>query len=444
MATLSVFEITPERLRVWGVRSCLSLVDQGFTSGSSFLLNVLLARWLAKEAYGAFGVCFAGFLFTSGFHNVMFIEPMTVIGPSRYSHRLTEYFAAQLKAHMVLVGVLSAISILAGAVLALAHFQSSLVRATLAAGVSIPFILLLWLARRMCYVVQDPLIAVQGSVAYSILLIAGALGLRRFEWLTPGTAFLCMACASFVVSLFILHRLGVSVSLWSVRTPFGMRGLLNENWEYAHWLTLTTALCWISVQVQTLLAASLLGLASAGALRAMQLPSLAMTQVIGAATLLVLPSMSQELGRGNVARLRKKAILTTIFLTTVGSLFVVALFFFVRPIENLLYDGKYASWSWLIPVLGFVPVFTGFTSSLSLALRALRKSHLELLAYTLSAIVALVLSLILMPRWGLPGAAAAIVGSTATAAVAILVCFVRWGKSDRGSSENALSPVDGL
>jgi O-antigen/teichoic acid export membrane protein len=153
-----------------------------------------------------------------------------------------------------------------------------------------------------------------------------------------------------------------------------------------------------------------------------------MTQAIAATTLLILPSMSQDLGRGNVARLRKKAILSTVFLTTLAILFVAGLFLFAGPLDRLLFGQKYSSSAWLMPVLGLVPVFTGFSASLSLALRALRKSQFELLAYALSATSALASALLLMPRWGLAGAAASIVGSTAVLAMAVLVCFLKWGK----------------
>jgi len=428
MATLSILETTPQRLWIWGIRSCLCAADQAMNSGGSFLLNVLLARWLTREAFGAFAVSFAAFLFLSGFHNVIFIEPMTVIGPSCYSQRLTDYFSAQLRAHIVLVGALSAVCLLAAGVLALRNPGSPLAAVILAAGASVPFLLLLWLARRMCYVVQNPLIATQASASYSVLLLGGAFGLRQLGWLNPTTAFLWMACISLLVSVFILGRLGVSFALFPAKNSISLRQLLNENGGYGRWLTLTTALSWISVQAQTFLAAGFLGLAGAGVLRAMQLPSLGMTQAIAATTLLILPSMSQDLGRGNVARLRKKAILSTVFLATLAILFVAGLFLFAGPLDRLLFGQKYSSSAWLMPVLGLVPVFTGFSASLSLALRALRKSQFELLAYVLSATSALVSALLLMPRWGLAGAAASIVGSTAVLAMAVSVCFLKWGK----------------
>src|SRR5579863_9326868 len=69
---------TSANLRIWGKKSVLTLVDQGFTSGAGFGVNVLLARWVSAEIYGAFAVAFAGFLFVSGFQNVLSLEPLSV------------------------------------------------------------------------------------------------------------------------------------------------------------------------------------------------------------------------------------------------------------------------------------------------------------------------------------------------------------------------------
>ena len=45
-------------IRRWGAHISFSLVDQALFSGANFLLNILLARWLLPEAYGAFAVAF--------------------------------------------------------------------------------------------------------------------------------------------------------------------------------------------------------------------------------------------------------------------------------------------------------------------------------------------------------------------------------------------------
>ena len=422
------------RLRAWGWLSVLSLADQGLTSGASFGVNLLLARWMAPAAYGAFAVAFAGFLFVSGFHNVLLVEPMTVNGPSCYPERLSEYFGAQLRAHVTLAGGLSAICVAAAGLLGAWRPGGVFPGLLLIAGLSVPFLLLFVLARRMCYVAHDPRIAVQASAVYALLLLAGASGLRQAGRLNSATAFLWMACCSLLAALFILRRLRVSFRLISAGRNISLKQLLRENWGYGRWLMLTTVLSWSSVQVQTILAAGFLGFAGAGILRAMQLPSLAMMQVVAATTLLVLPSLSHEMGRGNLDRLRKKAVFSAVFLAGLGMLFVSTWFFLAGPLEKILFGGKYAAHANLFAVLGLVAVFTGFSSSLSLALRILRKAHLELLAYVCSAITAVILAVVCMPRWGLRGAAVSIVGSSAVLAVAVLACFLKWGKPETAGS----------
>jgi len=430
MATFSISEITPQRLKTWGTRSIFSLSDQVLTSGSSFVLNVILARWLTQDAYGAFALAFSAFLFLSGFHNVLVIEPMTVIGPSNYPQRFIEYFSAQLRLHIVLSSFLSGVILFVGGILIVRKFQDSLVGVVLAGGISVPFLLLLLLARRMCYTVQKPLLAVQGSAPYFVLLLGGAFELHEIGWLNGTTAFLWMACVSLVVSLFILNRVGVSYESISQRASFRTKPLLKENWGYSRWLTLTTALSWVTMQVQAFLAAGFLGLGAAGILRAMQLPSLAMTQLITATLLIVLPSLSMDLGNGNLSLLRKKAAIAAGLLVTLATLFVLFLYLFSGPLERWMFGGKYAAFAWLMPVLGLVPVFTALSGSFSLALRIFRKSHFELLAYILSSATALGLSFALIPRWGLRGAAASAVCSVAVLSIAVLISYLKWGMID--------------
>src|SRR4051812_17840854 len=92
----------PRLLRVWGLRSILSIIDQGLTASVSFGVNVLLARWMPPDVYGAFAVAFAGFLFVSGFHNAVLLEPLTVLGPARHAKQLLAYFRQQMIVHALL------------------------------------------------------------------------------------------------------------------------------------------------------------------------------------------------------------------------------------------------------------------------------------------------------------------------------------------------------
>lgn len=429
--TLKVFslEISQDRLWFWGLRSGLSLLDQGLFSGSSFLLNILLARWLSKEAYGAFAVCFAGMLFLTGFHNVLLIEPMTVIGPSCYPDRLIRYFGAQLRTHLLIIGPLSLLALAAGGLLMLSPARGALAPALAASAVGLPSILLFYLVRRMCYVVQNPLAAVRASAVYGATLLLGAFAMEHVGRCSPGNAFLLMAAAGLLPCVLILRSLRIFPAGLQLRSSLPIRRVLAENWEYGRWLVLTSSLSWMLVQAQTVLSAGLLTLPVAGALRAMQLPSLVMSQLIAATALLLLPSISYEIGRGDLARLHRKVLLSTAALTGFGVAFVAALYLLSAPLERILFGGKYAASAWLMPVLGLGPVFTGIASGLSYALRAQRKAKYELLAYTASTAVALTLALALMTRWGLPGAAVSIVAGSASLAIAVSAFYLRWGRT---------------
>jgi hypothetical protein len=72
-AGLLGFELTAGRVKTWGIKSGLSILDQGLISSSGFLLSLMLARWLSSEVYGAFAVAYATLLFLTGFHSVLLL-----------------------------------------------------------------------------------------------------------------------------------------------------------------------------------------------------------------------------------------------------------------------------------------------------------------------------------------------------------------------------------
>jgi hypothetical protein len=221
--TARVRLLTASRLRVWGARTVLSLLDQGVTLGASFVANLLLARWLASSLYRAFALTFAGFLLVTRFHNVIFLEPMTVYGASRYREEVSKYFAANLRAHMVVMGALSAgVSILGGVWLAW-DSRSPLGPVIVAVGIGLPFLLLFWIARRMCYVVQDPKLAAGASGLYFVLLFGGMFALTAQGWVSPANTFLVMAGASLCVALAVFLCLSIPLHILG-DAGYSMRG----------------------------------------------------------------------------------------------------------------------------------------------------------------------------------------------------------------------------
>jgi O-antigen/teichoic acid export membrane protein len=417
-------ELTPQRIRIWGIRSGLSVLDQGLTSGTGFLLNLFLARWLASEAYGAFAVAFATLLFLSGYHNVLLLEPMSVIGPAAYPGEMMGYLFAQLRIHAVLVTGLSLALVVIGGLIRALSVQQELASAIMASALTLPFLLLLWLVRRMCYVQQRPSAAAWASAAYFALVSLGLIFLHTQSHITPAFGLALMGFASGVAVLLPLQQLQIisgrdrGAVLW-IRVA-------RENWTYGRWLVASATLSSIATQAQTYLVAIFLGLGAAGVLRAMQIPALVMLQIVTAVSLLALPSMASEFGNGRIDQLKRKAIVSSLFLATMGLAYAIFLAVFAKLIEHAFYGGKFAAQAWLIPVLALVPVFTGFALGFSMALRAAKKPYFDLVANAMSAPVGLISAVVLIPCWGLGGAAFSMVAGFAVYSLVYFWSFTRW------------------
>jgi O-antigen/teichoic acid export membrane protein len=418
------FRITADRLRVWGIRSALSVFDQGLTAAVGFGVNIALARWLSADAYGAFAVAFATFLFISGFHNVLLLEPLTVMGPSRHPNRLPTYFREQIIMHVILVGVLAAVILLAGGVFWWAASGNPLLAgALIGSGLALPFVTLFWLIRRMCYVLQRPSIALLGSGFYLCFVFSGLFLLRHFQHISPLTAFGLMSAGSLFSAWVLWHKLDLKETQTSLdQRRMLWRDVARENWSYGRWLVGSTALASVSTQTQMFLVASTFGLGAAGVLRAMQIPALVMTHIISATGLLILPAFSYDFGNGLIARLRHKATLVSLGLAGGTLAFAAVLAVVAQRTEHILYGGKYSEHAWLMPVLALVPAALGASIGYSMALRAMHRPHFDLLANAVAAPLGVISAISLMHWWGLGGAAASMVLSYIT--YAVVTCWI--------------------
>lgn len=198
----------------WAGRGLVSCADQAVASAASFGANILLARWLPPVDYGAFAVAFALFLFASAIHNALLVDPACVLGPARFGADLPGYFKRLLCLH----AVWSVAASLVIAAVGLAMSDAALRRAFYGLAVSLPFLLLLWLLRRLCYVDGEPISALVSSAAYAPVLIGGLFLLRRLAWPTPFAALLAMAVAAAAASASAWRKLGLHAG-WGASGP---------------------------------------------------------------------------------------------------------------------------------------------------------------------------------------------------------------------------------
>src|SRR4051794_33143169 len=134
----------------WGFKAGFAVLDQGLFALSNFIINVVMARWLAPQDYGAFTLAYSVFIVLGTVHTALLADPLIVFGAGKYKDHFAAYHRSVIGAHWRLA---AAASLLLGAagVLLLTFGQREIGLALLAAAAASPFILLLWLMRRSCY-----------------------------------------------------------------------------------------------------------------------------------------------------------------------------------------------------------------------------------------------------------------------------------------------------
>jgi O-antigen/teichoic acid export membrane protein len=427
------------RIRQWGVKGGVTLLDQAVFSGSNFVLNVLLARWLDPSAYGAFVVAFAIYLFFTGFHNALILEPMSILGPANHRHEMPAYITQQIYLHFVISGGLGLLLVLAGLVVSEIGRQPAdarLTSAMMGAGIALPFMLFIWLVRRIYYVLGNPIGALLCSLTYSALLGLGIYATRHAATAVPlGYWYLVLGVASFMGALLPLTIARIPLR----RATAGgreSRKVLQELWAFGRWLVIATVLYTIGAQIQVFVTAGLLDLGSAGTWRAVQNFALPVMQSITAIAALGLPVLSAEFGKGNFQELRRKGLFVTAWLSALALLYEIALMFFSAPLEQLIYGPKFASFAWLIPLVGLVPVLASVEAGFSLIVRSLQRPVFYVIYTASTAVAGIIFAPILIARWGLAGAAVSQLLVALVSLAVIVYIYRRWfpGEGPRGAT----------
>ena len=383
-------------LKSWGIKGGIAVTDQALFSGSNFIINVLLARWFSSELYGIFSIVFSIYLFASSFHNALILEPMTILGPANYSENIHAFVVTQIKIHFPFTAAMGLFLVIAGYLFPQASgFRDVLV----SAGLSLPFLLLLWLVRRAFYVMQKPQRAMLSSFLYSMFLTIGLLLSHPIQIVM---VFPLLGAASFFGSVFVL----LLEKIWDDknRTFFNLREQLSIQWNFGKPLFIAAFFYTAGSRFQIFATGSLVGIDAAGVWRALQNFALPMMQGVTAISVLILPVLSVEFGRRNFHAMRYKGYRFMLIMVLLATIYEIVLVFFHKQVEYFLYGGKFAEYSWLIPVVGLIGILMALEVGFAVIVRSLQKP----IYHAVYGVVNLVSSLIFVPAlifyWGITGA----------------------------------------
>ncbi len=415
----------------WLKKGIWSILDQALFAGVNFLLNVMLARWLSPESYGAFTVAFSIFTLLGIFHTALLTEPMLVYGAGRYKASLKTYLRLLTCGHIVFsvagAGVLALVAAylwINGAVM-LAPVMASM------AAVQ-PFMLYLWLMRRACYVKLRPQWAVVGGIWYLVLL--GVVGGVLFtgDWVSAEAAFGMLAVAGTGAGLWIrrsLYRQEDDAVHENLETD-----VLAKHWAYGRWSAATGLLMWVPGNMYFLVLPIWAGLDASGELKALNNIIMPPLQVISALSVLLLPTLVRVRQAGTFGTMIRRMVL----LFVGGSvIYWLVAGLWGETLLDWIYGGQYLDMAPLLWIFGALPVTASIVAVLGGALRAREQPDRVFWAYVAATLVALTGGLGATYVYGVAGAIAGLIGSSAaTGAV------MAWLLARRPESVEPVEPVE--
>ncbi len=332
----------------WVHRCFLALADQGFISGSNFLIGLLLARWLTTEQYGIYALAMSTYLLVASLQQALVLEPMTVLGPALHSHQLRRYVGGAIWLHGLLslpvVALLAATSL----VLVLRHGLHGLALCAAALGVATPLILLLNVARTASYLELRPGPATTSAVIYSVVLLGGVAWLYGVGLVSPASAILLMGTASTFVSVLLLLFLKPDLREWPLHR---LRVIMHQHWSYGRWVMGVLIVGWVAQNISYALTGSLLSLKGVGALRALMNMVLPVGTLVAAVNRLTVPYLAGISNQNEPTEIRRAVLRITAMYASTGTVLLLVPALFHRQVFQLFYGGKYMEWSFLLPYI---------------------------------------------------------------------------------------------
>ena len=400
-------------------KGLVSILDQGLFSGISFIVSILLGRWLQPVAYGSYSVAMSIFLLGSGVYSSIVLEPMSVFGSKAQHNHSEKYSGSILIMHLVLTGCVALILFLSTFLGFLGFNEST--SAIRIMALTLPFVLGFWLVRWGLYTQSQPAKALRVTIFYSTGIMASIIVLKLTGLISSENVFLTTGLVSLLTSLSIL---------WGSRKHIHRTAVIEHtrmHWGYGKWILLASILQWLSTQFYLVLVSTKISLSDGAGYRAIQNLAQPLDQVATAMGLLLIPWFSRKFANDSTASLKKIHWVSWI-LGLIGLLYLVAAWGGKDFLVHAVYQGKYDAYAWLIPYMVGFPLIFSLSKGAQIGVRVLEKPGVLLIAYLCSGIITAIFGPILINGYGLKGAA---VGRLLSAVVFSLLTYLLYRRNVR-------------
>ena len=397
----------------------LALVDQVIVSATSFLVFVVIARSTDPKELGIYALAMSILAFCLATQESLITKPYAIKLHEPKGSPAQHAFSV-LVLSLALCGAFALVASAAAVTFSALGAQAELLYMACSFAGAIPFVVMREFARRFSFahlavsqaVMLDVGVAVLTLIAAGMLYWAGAV-----------------SAAAMIAAIGFCCAVTTMAWLYAVRQQFAvgfnqLRATFRQCWDLGKWLL------WghLGMQIQGYLTpwlALVLGGAAVAGLFAACASIVAFTNplIFGFCNVLT-PKFVRILKNDGIAALRKRVILDAVVLGVLLSAFCLVVFVFGADIMRLLYrDEVYAGHSQVLGLLALAALVAAVGIPASLALAAAGRAKPVAAVMLFSAGVNTLLVILLLPTWGLLGAAYAVLIGEAVGAVGRWAAF---------------------
>ena len=385
-----------------------SVTDQVLISGSNLILNIVVARWLSKNAYGSFSVMFSAFVLFSGFFSAFLIEPLSVFGPVRFRHCVRSYTARVVELHaMACLAVAPAVGVF---LFWTAPAGVSIWESTIAVNVCLALVLLYWLLRRVMYVTSEYGSAVVASTVYngSLLITIAALQLLGLLSAASGLSSQAVAafCAAAVIGRTLHGRSDPSSPVIQVKH------VAAQHWEYGRWALGTAIVYWLSAEAYYVIVGKVVNATAVAGFRSVQNLSMLFPNFATAMSVLVLPKLSVRFAEAGGKAIRRPVLMFTVASALGAIVYAGSILIVGAPLLSTVYGNGYIEYVGLFPLLCLNLVLITISQGVQVGLRAMNAPREVFFGFLIAGLFTCTAGIAMTYRWQLNGAVAGLCCST--------------------------------
>lgn len=347
----------------WVGPSALAILDQGLWSGGNFVVSLVLARELGVGQFGLFTAAYTVLMLFAALHSALVSEPMMVLGAKKGASGSQRYVATVMGYGFVAAAAPAALAAVLG-VFFLVRMSNGTGTLLVVFGLSAPFIMMGWVARRACYVTGAYGLAAAATTVHSAVVVGVTVAILASGAMSASMAVIPYAVAG--ASIAAVISIGLRLRYESL-TPRTIRGIHAEHWRFGQWSVSAAALAWLASQSYFVFIPLVLSHAANGAVRALGLLILPAMQSFSALGLVLVPRLSRATNDGTFASSLRGAL--TVFVTA-GLLYAAVLVAFPSQIIQVVLGGAYADYVQVAQAYALLPAISGVATVLSSGLRA--------------------------------------------------------------------------